>query len=104
MGTTSDFEVDATVNSATGNTDGNGNEMQVDITFEPSKLGEIKDMLTLVSPDGGTYLCLCTDMPRLPSRRGPLLSRPMARRRSSSRMCWPPQRSTHSLANLRPSP
>lgn len=34
-----------------------GDDIRVDVTFEPTEMGEIRDVLTLSSPEGGEYVC-----------------------------------------------
>jgi len=48
-----DFHVDKTVAAAPGST--GGTEVALEVTFEPSKLGEQRSMLTVTSPVGGEY-------------------------------------------------
>ena len=49
----SDFHVDKTVAAAPGST--GGTEVGLDVTFEPSRLGEQRAMLVVSSPTGGDY-------------------------------------------------
>lgn len=49
----SDFHVDKTLAAAPGST--GGTEVSTDITFEPSRLGEQKGILTISSPQGGDF-------------------------------------------------
>ncbi|XP_070194710.1 hydrocephalus-inducing protein homolog isoform X4 [Littorina saxatilis] len=49
-----DFHVDKTVAAAPGST--GGTEVALEVTFEPSKLGEQRGMLTVISPVGGEYV------------------------------------------------
>lgn len=48
-----DFHVDKTVAAAPGST--GGTEVAVDVTFEPSHIGEQRALLTIASPVGGEY-------------------------------------------------
>ena len=54
----------------------NGQEVSVDVTFEPSKLGDFKEIVEISSPGGGSYtfplLATCTP----PQRQGPIDIRP----------------------------
>lgn len=50
----SDFHVDKTVAAAPGST--GGTEVALEVTFEPSKLGEQRATLTVTSPVGGEYM------------------------------------------------
>lgn len=50
----SDFHADKAVAAAPGST--GGTEIGLDVTFEPSKLGEQRATLTVSSPHGGEYV------------------------------------------------
>ncbi|KAK3085440.1 hypothetical protein FSP39_003318 [Pinctada imbricata] len=50
----SDFHTEKTVAAAPGSH--GGTEVALDVTFEPSKLGEQRAMLTISSPQGGEYV------------------------------------------------
>merc|ERR1712060_359754 len=67
----SDFEVDSQVAApaAEGST---GAEVSVDVTFEPSTLGEVLDTLSVSSAEGGEYLCTLQGMSLPPKPQGPI--------------------------------
>jgi hypothetical protein len=50
-------------------------EMQLDVTYEPSKLGDVNTMLTLTSPTGGEYNFPLHGNCSLPRPQGPILIR-----------------------------
>merc|ERR1711998_600624 len=53
---TSGFECDPTVVGHPAGVE--GIEMEVDVTFEPTHIGEnFKDQLVVKSPEGGEYMC-----------------------------------------------
>lgn len=53
MDNTSDFSSEKTVNAAPASA--GGTETSVDLTFEPSRIGEIRSQLVVSSPVGGDY-------------------------------------------------
>jgi len=68
-----DFEVevkDVAAPPADGTT---GSEVSVEIRFEPSRLGEVADTLTIAHPDGGEYVCNLLGLGSEPGRLGPIV-------------------------------
>ena len=49
-----------------------GAEVAVDVTFEPSKLGEAHDTLTVSSAEGGEFLCALHGNALKPKPQGPI--------------------------------
>ena len=49
----------------------NGSELAISVKFEPQGLGEIKDVLTVLSPDGGEYTCTLYGVCDPPRPSGP---------------------------------
>lgn len=66
-----DFEVEASV-SAPAAEGTAGAEVSVDVTFEPSKLGEVADTLTVSSAEGGEYVCALQGLSLPPKPQGPI--------------------------------
>jgi hydrocephalus-inducing protein len=66
-----DFEVEASVvaPAAEGSA---GSEVAVDVTFEPSKLGDVQNTLTVASADGGEYVCALQGFSLPPKPQGPV--------------------------------
>jgi hypothetical protein len=50
-------------------------QVAVDIKFEPSRIGEVNDTLTITHPEGGEYVCKLVGMGSAPSRAGPVVIR-----------------------------
>ena len=67
-----------------------GAEVAVDVTFEPSKLGEAHDTLTVSSAEGGEFPCALHGNALCRSRRARSRSRAAPRRTSRSRTSSPP--------------
>jgi len=67
-----DFEVEATV-AAPAAEGSNGVEVAVDVTFEPSKMGDSSDTLTISSAEGGEYTCVLKGTALPPRPQGPIL-------------------------------
>jgi len=67
-----DFAVEASV-SAPAAEGSNGVEVAVDVTFEPSKMGESSDTLTISSAEGGEYTCVLKGTALPPRPQGPIL-------------------------------
>ena len=66
-----EFEVDASVVAPAA--DGSqGAEVAVDVTFEPSKLGEVTSTLTASSAEGGEYVVALRGMALPPKPQGPV--------------------------------
>eukprot|EP00960_Hanusia_phi_P024729 728453-Hanusia_phi.AAC.1 len=64
------FSVPATI-SAPAATEETGVEVEVEVTFEPSKLGECNAKLTLESDEAGEYLCILNGHGLPPNPQGP---------------------------------
>jgi hypothetical protein len=45
----------------------------IDIKFEPSRLGECRDTLTVTHPEGGEYTCNLVGTGSVPGRAGPIV-------------------------------
>jgi len=67
-----DFNVEASV-AAPAAEGTNGTEVFVDVTFEPSKMGESQDTLTISSAEGGEYTCVLKGTALPPRPQGPIL-------------------------------
>ncbi|KAJ1622753.1 hypothetical protein T492DRAFT_1126396 [Pavlovales sp. CCMP2436] len=48
-------------------------KVSVEIRFEPSRLGEVTDTLTIAHPDGGEYVCNLLGLGSEPGRLGPIV-------------------------------
>jgi hydrocephalus-inducing protein len=68
-----DFSAPATVNAAPAVK--TGSELFFDVTFEPSKLGEVHATLTVTSANGGEYVCPLVGRGLPPSPAGPFTVR-----------------------------
>eukprot|EP00965_Chrysotila_dentata_P045391 1508029-Pleurochrysis_carterae.AAC.3 len=68
----SDFEVESSV-VAPAAADSNGTEVAVDVVFEPSKLGEAVETLTVTSAEGGEYTCSLHGQSLPPKPQGPIV-------------------------------
>ncbi|ORX48158.1 hypothetical protein BCR36DRAFT_329786 [Piromyces finnis] len=66
-----DFTVDKTVIAPSAQN--GGVEVCVDITYEPSKLGDIRSTLVVSSPIGGDYICPLFGHCVIPRPQGPIL-------------------------------
>jgi len=67
----SDFEAESTV-AAPAAQGSAGAEVSVDVTFEPSKLGDVLDTLTVSHADGGEYVCALQGTSLPPKPQGPI--------------------------------
>lgn len=72
LGSSGDFECDANV-SAPAAEDSSGAEAAVDVTFEPSTMGESHDTLTVSSAEGGEYSCSLIGSALAPKPQGPIM-------------------------------
>ena len=70
-GASGDFEVEASVQAPAAE-GSEGAEVAVDVTFEPSKLGEAHDTLTVSSAEGGEFLCALHGNALKPKPQGPI--------------------------------
>jgi len=66
-----EFVVDPKVTAAAADRGSDGSEVSVDIRYEPSAIGEIRDTLSLTSADGGTYSVPVTGSCEPPKPQGP---------------------------------
>ncbi len=71
LGGSGDFECDGSVAAAAAETSA-GAEVVVDVTFEPSKMGEARDTLTVSSAEGGEFVCTLTGTALPPKPQGPI--------------------------------
>jgi len=67
-----DFECEATLQAPAAE-GSNGVEVAVDVTFEPSRMGDMTDTLTISSADGGEYTCLLKGTALPPRPQGPIV-------------------------------
>jgi hypothetical protein len=72
LGVDSPFEMEAVPVKALAATDNQGILTVAEIIFTPSKLGEVRDTLTLSSPTGGDYTVILAGTGMQPKPRGPL--------------------------------
>ena len=66
-----DFHVDKTVAAAPGST--GGTEVALEVTFEPSRLGEQRSVLSVASPLGGEYTFPLFGTCLAPKPQGPFI-------------------------------
>ena len=66
-----DFVCDASV-AAPAASGSNGVEVAVDVTFEPSRMGDSTDTLTITSAEGGEYTCALHGSALPPRPQGPI--------------------------------
>ena len=52
-----------------------GVPVAIDVRYEPSSLGEVQDVLTVSSPDGGSYTCSLFGRCEAPKPQGPIVIR-----------------------------
>jgi len=71
-GGSGDFETEAQVAAPAAESSA-GVEVVVDVTFEPSKMGESRDTLTATSADGGEYTCQLIGTALPPKPQGPIV-------------------------------
>jgi hypothetical protein len=66
-----DFMVDKSFNAPSA--PASGSEILVDVTYEPSKLGDVRATLTITSEQGGEYICALFGHCVTPQPQGPIL-------------------------------
>ncbi|KAJ3287536.1 hypothetical protein HK104_008544 [Borealophlyctis nickersoniae] len=69
-----DFTVEKSVVAASAPT--GGTELTIDVTYEPSKLGDTRTQLLVSSPAGGDYICPLYGHCIAPRPQGPILIKP----------------------------
>ena len=72
----SDFHVDKIITVASAGS--SGTEAAVDVTFEPSHLGDVHATLTISSPSGGDYIIPLYGHCLAPKPQGPFIIKPGA--------------------------
>jgi len=70
-----DFEVEVKDVQAPPADGTQGTDVSVDVKFEPSRVGEVRDTLTISHPEGGEYVCDLVGTGSLPGRAGPIVIR-----------------------------
>ena len=70
-GAGSDFEVEPSVAAPAAESSA-GVEVAVDVTYEPSKMGESADTLTVSSAEGGEFVCQLVGVAAPPRPQGPI--------------------------------
>jgi len=73
-----EFLVDPKITAAACPNDVDGVETVVEIRYEPSAIGEIRDTLTVSSAEGGTYVVSVTGSCEPPKPQGPFVVKPNA--------------------------
>ena len=67
----SDFDVEPKQFNAPASDTYEGIEVSVNITYEPSTLGEQRALLIVSSPEGGEYKCVLFGTSTFPQPKGP---------------------------------
>lgn len=67
-----DFSVDKPTVEAAGTTAVDGVDINCNIRFEPSNLGDSRALLTLTSPEAGEYTCVLNGHSTPPKPSGPI--------------------------------
>ncbi|KAL1499824.1 hypothetical protein AB1Y20_012509 [Prymnesium parvum] len=70
-GGSGEFEAESQVSAPAAESSA-GQEVSVDVTFEPSKMGESTDMLVVTSAEGGEYSCQLLGQALPPKPQGPI--------------------------------
>jgi hydrocephalus-inducing protein len=68
-----DFLVDSKINVPAAEPGSEGVDVVVDVRFEPSAMGDARDMLRISSKDGGKYTCSLKGFCEAPKPQGPIL-------------------------------